>query len=312
VIQTLRRDLKVSIDPSRFAPPPAHFKSSEDEHNHDVMIEATFFQLLRDHLTIEHAPYFQAQCLQDYKTHLIQTSGLIPLLKENQLEILAQPIVSLPQKRLTFFYCVPCVTLENGLVINLNTMSGTSSYSLSNQAIERMILFQTLQFVRRHHHSHQNHSFVCSLSPNIFKDFQCLEEITEFLHKSHFPFQALIFEVPLDISDSHFKNLAHLKLYGARIIGKWPSKELPKDLTQLSIPSMDFVNFSYVDVSAWLQKQPRRQSLESLQQILELTPQIIISNVDKEQDLYHYVPVPFDFAAGNAYGLAKPFYNIQV
>jgi hypothetical protein len=312
-LKTSRQDLKISPDSSRFTPHPSpHFTSSEDEHNRDVLVEATFFQLLRDHLNIAHSPHIQAQCLQDNKTHLIQTSGLIPLLKDNQLEILAQPIVSLPQKRLSFFQCVPCVTVENGMVINLNTISGFPNHLSSHQAIERMILFQTLQFVRRHHKTHPNHGFVCTLSPTLYKNLQCIEEIGDFLHQSHFPFQALIFEVPLDISDSLFTNLAQLKSYGVRFIGKWQNKDLPKILTELPIRSVDFVMLPYFELSGWLKKQPRRQSLESLQQILELIPQTIVSDVDKEQDLYHYLPVPFDFASGDAFGLVKPFYHIQV
>lgn len=313
VIQTLRQDFKVAPETSRFIPPASsHFTYPEEEQNHDVLVEATFFQLLRDHLNIVHTPHIQAKSLQDNKTHLIQTNGLIPLLKDNQLEILTQPIVSLPQKRLSFFYCVPCVTVENGMVINLNTLSVMPNYSLSHQAIERMILFQTLQFVRHHHKTHPNHAFVCTLSPILYKDHACLEEIGEFLHQSHFPFQALIFEVPLDMSDSLFNKLAQLKHYGARFIGKWENKDLPKNLMELPVRTIDFLNLPYIELSTWLKKQPRRRSLECLQQILELSPQTIISNVDKEQDLYHYLPVPFDFAAGDAFGLVKPFYHIQV
>jgi len=311
VIQTLRQDLKISTNTSRL-PPHSLFTSIEEEHNHDLMIEATFLQLLRDRLAIPHFPHIQAQSLQDHKAHVIQTSGLIPLLRDNQLEILTQPIVNLPQKRLTFFHCVPCVTVENGMLMNLNTLSGSPSNLLSNQAMDQMILFQTLQFARRHHTTHPNHGFVCSLLPTLYKDPHCLEEISEFLHKSHFPFQGLIFEVPLDMSDSNFKNLSQLKNYGARFIGKWQNKGLPKNLRDLQTLSVDFIMLPYSELSMWLKKRPRRQSLESLQQILEISPQTIISQVDKEQDLYHHLPVPFDFAIGNAFGTVKPFYHIQV
>jgi hypothetical protein len=311
-LQSLRKDLKVTTEIQRYpSPTPSPHKSVKEEHNHGVLLETTFFQLLRDNLNVEHAPYIQAQCVQDNKTHLVQTSGLIPLLKENQLEILAQPIVSLPQKRVSFFRCVPCVTLENGMIINLNTLTLSSNYALSQQSIERMILYQTLQFVRRHHHLHQNHGFVCYLSPQLYNDFQCLEEMIEFLHQSHFPFQGIIFDVPLDIGDGQFQNLINLQKYGVRFIGKWSHKDLPKNLSELALPSVDFIMMSYQDLSKWIKKQPRRQSIESLQQIHDFSTPVIISNVDQEQDLYHYLPVPFDFASGNAFGLVKPFSQIH-
>lgn len=311
-IQSLRKDLKITTEVQRYpSPTPSPHKSAKEEHNGGVLLEATFFQLLRDHLNVEHAPYIQAQCVQDNKTHLIQTNGLIPLLKENQLEILTQPIVSLPQKRVSFFECVPCVTLENGMIINLNTITLASNYALSQQAIERMILHQTLQFVRRHHHAHQNHGFVCHLSPQIYNDFQCLEEMIEFLYQSHFPFQGILFDLPLEIGDIQFQNLLKLQKYGVRFIGKWSQKDLPKSFSELALPSVDFIMMSYQDLSTWVKKQPRRKSVESLQQIHDFSTPIIISNVDLEQDLYQYLPVPFDFASGNAFGLVKPLSQIH-
>jgi hypothetical protein len=313
IIQQLREELKISTQTSKFkisqaSSPPIQ----QDEQKHDRLIEATLFQLLKDNLNTDYPPHIQANCLQDNKIHLIQTSGIIPLLKENHLEILAQPIVSLPQKRLSFFYCAPCVTLENGMVIDLNTMVVPSRYSTSVQPIEFMILFQSLQFIRRHHHSHPNYAFICALSPNLYQDKRCLEEITEFLMKSHFPFQSLIFEIPLEISETHFSSLLQFRRHGARFIGTWQNKDLPTDLVELPSPSVDFVMLSYSEVEVWLKKQPRRQSLISLNQILELSPQTIIVHVDKEQDLYQNLPVPFDFAAGNAFGLSKPLYHIQI
>ncbi|MBM3468741.1 MAG: EAL domain-containing protein [Alphaproteobacteria bacterium] len=311
-LQALRQDIKESIKSSKPAQsPPTQLAPREEQHTHDIMIEATFFQKLRERLNIPHAIYIQAQSLQNDKTQLFLTDGLIPLLRDNQLEILTQPIVSLPQKRLSFFYCVPCVTLESGALINLNTLSSSAAELPSLQALERMILFQTLQFVRRHHVTHPNHGFVCHLSPLIYKDTHCLEEICDFLHKSHFPFQGLIFDVSVDISESALQNLLQLSHFGVRFMGNYLQKSLPENLSELMIPSVDFITLPYGELLKWLKKYPRRQSLESLQQVFEASPQIIVSQVSQEQELYHNLPLPFDFASGKAFGLAKPFYHIQ-
>lgn len=313
VIQSLRLDLKKSVGIPK-APPSSSGLSAplEEEHRHDVMIEATFFQSSLGRLNVPHPPHIQAQCIQDDKMYLLQTESLAPLLRDNQIEVLTEPIVNLPQKRLTFLSCIPCVTVENGMLINLNTFSSSSSSLLFNQAIDRIILFQTLQFIRRHHATHPNHGFACYLPPTIYKDHQCFQEICDFLHKSYFPFQALIFIVPLDITEPIFKHLSQLNHYGTRFIGKWQDKPLSENLKELLVPPMDFIMLPYHKLSSWLKGQPRRQSLESLHQILESSPQIIISHVDQEQDLYHNLPLSFDYASGNAFGLPKPFYHIQI
>jgi hypothetical protein len=309
VIQSLRQDLKKSVETPKASPSPISF---EEEHTHDVMVEASFFQSSLDKLNTLLPPHIQAQCIQDNKAQLLQTESLLPLLRDNQIEILTEPVVNLPQKRLMFFSCIPCVTIENGMLIKLNTLSATSSHLSFNQALDRMILFQTLQFIRRHHITHPNHGFICYLSSTIYKDHQCLEEICDFLHKSHFPFQSLIFDVPLDISEPIFKHLAQLNHYGVRFIGKWHEKALPENLGGLLGPNVDFIMLPYDKIFSWLKGQPRRQSLESLHQVLESAPQVIISHVNQEQELYHNLPLPFDYASGNAFGLPKPFYHIQV
>lgn len=311
VIQSLRQDLKKSIGTPK-VPSPSSSSSFEEENAHDVMVEARFFQLSLDRLNTPFPPYIQAHSIQDDKIQLLQTESLVPLLRDNQIEILTEPIVNLPQKRLTFFSCLPCATIENGVFINLNTLSISSSHLPFSQAIDRMILFQTLQFIRRHHMTHPNHGFACYLSPTIYKDHQCLEEVCNFLHKSHFPFHALIFHVPLDISEPVVNHLSQLNHYGVRFIGRWQDTPLPGNLEELLIPPMDFIMLPYDKIFAWLKGQPRRQSLGVLHQILESAPQMIVSHVDQEQALYHHLPLPFDYASGNAFGLPKPFYHIQV
>ena len=311
VIQSLCQDLKKFIGIPK-APSPSLSPSFEDEHAHDVMVEAKFFQLSLDQLNAPSPPYIQVQSIQDNKTQLLQTESLVPLLRNNQIEILTEPIVNLPQKRLTFFSCIPCATIENGILINLDTLLMSSSHLSFNQAIDRIVLFQTLQFIRRHHITLPNHRFACYLSPTIYKDHQCLEEVFNFLHKSHFPFHALIFYIPLNVSEPIVNHLSQLNHYDVRLIGKWQDKPLPENLEELLIPHVDFIMLPYDKIFAWLKGQPRRQSLGALHQILKSAPQIIISRVNREQELYHHLPLPFDYACGNAFGLPKPFYHIQV
>jgi EAL domain-containing protein (putative c-di-GMP-specific phosphodiesterase class I) len=313
VMQPLRYGLKEPAVPARLGPPSSVSQSLlKEEHTQDIRIEASFFQKLREKLTILHQPYIQAQSLQDGKAHLIQTDALIPLLRDNQIEILVQPVVNLPQKRLAFFSCIPCVTMENGMPINLNTSVASPNNLSSNQALDKMVLFQTLQFVRRHHATHPNHGFICALSPSIYKDRHSLEEISEFLHQTHFPFSGLIFEVPLDMAVPLFNTFSQFKSNGVRFIGKWQNKALPINLAEMAIPAVDFIMLPYSELSAWLKRQPYRQNLATLHHILEFFPQTIISHVDHEQDLYYNLPLPFDFASGGAFGLPKPFYHIQV
>lgn len=313
VIQSLRDDFHKSEGRPKIPSLALGSQRGLDEdQTHEILIEATFFQLLRERLNGEHPPHIEALSLQDNKKHLIQTSSLVTLLRENQLEILAEPIVTLPQKRVTFFSCLPCATIENGMLINMNTVSGTAKYLSFFHALDRMTLFLTLQFVRRHHATHPTHGFICSLPPSIYEDRASLEEFCDFLHNSHFPIAGMIFEIPLNIPKNAFNNLSRLTDYGVRFIGKWQGKVLPDNLTDINIPSVDFIRFPFSDVLMWINRHPRRQSLASLQQALEFSPQVIISGVDQEQDFHHKLPLPFDYGSGQAFGVPKPLCHIQV
>lgn len=311
MIQSLRNDLKKPPNLLASAPPsPAVLQ--EKKPTQDIVTTTSFFQLLRERLNIEHQPYIQAHSLQNEKVHLIQTNNLTALLKENQLEFLVQPIVNLPQKRLTFFSCIPCISIDDGTLMKLNTHCDSANNVSSNHAIDKMILLQTLEFIRRHHTIYPNHSFICALPSSFYKDASSVEEFTKFLYQTDFPFLALIFEIPLNIQESLFNNLSQLKKHGTRFIGKWPNNELPTNLAEIIIPYMDFIMAPYSALSTWLKHKPRRQSLASLHHTLEGAPQIIVSNVEKEQDLYFNLPLPFDFASGEAFGAPKPFCHIQI
>lgn len=326
VLQPLRHNLKHPEAPSGMpslaaplsaSPSPLPPVRREEEQAQDIALETSFYQSLQEKLNIVHQSYIRAQSLYNGQTHLLHTNGLIPLLKNSQMDILVQPIVNLPQKRLAFFSCIPCITLENGTLVKLNPSSDSPSNLSFNPAIDKMILFQTLQFVRRHHIMHPNRGFICTLPLSMCKDRHAIEKISEFLHQSHFPFSGLIFEVPLkavslDITNSMIAHFSQLKAYGARFIGKWENKELPTNLADLLTPSVDFIMLPYAGLSSWLKRQPRRQSLASLHHILQIAPQTIVSHVDKEQDFYYNLPLPFDFALGEAFGLPKPLCHIQV
>jgi hypothetical protein len=306
VIQPLRHDLKKPDS----SPPPK--SPQEENHTHDVSIEARFFQQLQERLNVTHQPYVQAQSLQDDKTHLIHANGLVPLLKENHLEVLVQPIVNLPQKRLAFFACIPCIPVGNSMLVKLNTHVDPTNTIPPSPAIDKMVLFQTLQFIRRHHTATPNHAFICPIPSSILKDRHFIEELTDFLYQTRFPFSALIFEVPLVIADPIFHNFSLFKQYGARLVGKWEGKELSPNLTEMTGSSVDFIMLPYSRLLTWLKKKPRRQSLASLRYTIDIAPQIIISQVEKEQDFYGHFPLPFDFGTGNAFGLPKPLHHIQV
>ena len=110
----------------------------------------------------------------------------------------------------------------------------------------------------------------------------------------------------------NLSHLTYLNRYGVRLIGTWQHKPLPEKLIDLSRSNIDFIALSYEDIIAWVKKWPRRQGLDALKRILELPSQIIVTDVPHEQDLYQNLPLSFDFAAGPAFGVPKPFSQIQV
>jgi len=314
IIQSLRRDVKpvVTQKPALpIAPPPLQVV---EEHTNIELAEAKFLSVLQSRLENAHPLHIEAKCLQSFKNHIIHTNGLLLLLKDNQVELLVEPIVNLPQKRLSFLSCIPSTTLSNGTLINLNSIVAPTigNTKVFHQTIDMMFLLQTWQFIRRYHHSHPTHRFVCRLAPSIYQDPLCLDEIFTFFHKSRFPFRDLIFEVDLEEAEAHLSDLTSLNHHGAQLMGIWQNKPLPEKLASLSRPNIDFIALPYDDLIAWMAQWPRRQGLESLKEILNWPTQIIVSNVPQEQDLYQNLPLAFDFATGPAFGIPKPFSQLQL
>ena len=315
IIQSLRRDVKPPVAVQKpVLPTSLPTIPFVEEHPNIDLAEAKFLSILQNRLEGSHPLHVEAKCLQNLKTHLIHTNGLLLLLKDHQLEILSEPVVTLPQKRLSFLSCIPATTLPNGDLVNLNTIEAgpAGETKVFHQTIDMMFLFQILQFIRHHYKSYPSYRFICRLAPSIYQDSLCLDEIFSFLHKSHFPFQGLIFEVDLEELGASLSDLTCLNRYGIRLMGTWQNKPLPKKLNSLVWPNIDFIALSYGDLVAWIKQWPRRQGLDALKGILDWPSQIIVSNVPQEQDLYQDLPISFDFAAGPAFGIPKPFSQIQV
>jgi len=288
------------------------FKVFKEERSQDLLVGETFLKKAINQLAIPHPLHFQASSLQEPKTHLLQTKGLVSLLQDNQLETFVQTIVNLPQKRLAFLSCIPCLTVGSGITINLNTLAAVSSNVPSTQAFDWMILCHILQFVRHNHMINPHYGFMGRLPVTVYEDKACFEDLWAFLCQTHFPFQSLIFEVPLDIPESTFANFLPLQQAGVRFIGNAEDNPPLVSLTNWSYPPVDFVKLSYGKIMKWLCQQPRRHGLASLQQMLEICPPFIISQIPQEQEFYRNLPLTFDYGAGRAFGVVKPFSHIQL
>lgn len=285
--------------------------SSERVEAHDTIINMPFFQELSKQLSIYPSLHMEAQSFQSNQTHLLLSNQLLPLLRDELIEILTEPIVSLPQKRLAFFSCMPVLTVHENLTINLLTLKNLSHNLLWQNAFDMMVLFQTLQFIRRQGETHPNHGFICHLPSTVYKDIECFHEIIKFLLKSHFPFHSLIFLIPIEHTHNLLHHFPQKNPYGIRFISIWQDHTSFLTASELAKLPVDFIMLSYPQLSLWAKQKTRAQGRQTLDQILNGTSQIIISQVSQEQELYTQFPLSFDYASGNAFGLAKPFYHFQ-
>ena len=263
-------------------------------------------------LDIPHSPHMAAQGIDDPKPWLFETGTLLACLKNDTLEMLVQPVVSLPQKRVAFFQCIPSMAVEHGIRVNLAALAGKPRNLLSGKAIDKVILIKTLQFIQHCQAAHPTHIFICHLPATLYKDHQAVSEIYNFIHQSRFCVQNLVFEISLSVPAPALHYLsAHLQA-GIRLLGKWQDKPLPENLEELSPAHLDFMAISYPGLRDWVKKKPRRLGLELLSQTLETVCPLIICNVSGEQEFHENLPLAFDYASGAAFGLPKPLPQMRL
>jgi cyclic-di-GMP phosphodiesterase, flagellum assembly factor TipF len=228
-------------------------------------------------------------------------------LRKDQVDLVLQPIVSLPQRKRRFYECFSRLRTANGELILPDQYIPIAERAKHITAIDNMLLFRCVQLIRRIHRKSQNVDFFCNLSPHTLSDTDFFSDFVDFLVTNQDLAGHLVFEfAQADFerwSEAGAGLLRRLSQLGCRIsIDQVQDVDLDPDLL-----AKRQVSFVKIEVNLLLKTLVRRPYL--LQSLRRREIDVIVEKVEDEQRLIGVLDYEIDFGQGYLFGeprLARP------
>jgi len=228
-------------------------------------------------------------------------------LRKDQVDLVLQPIVSLPQRKRRFYECFSRLNTANGEMIMPDQYIPIAERAKHITAIDNMLLFRCVQLIRRIHRKSQNVDFFCNLSPHTLSDTDFFTDFVDFLDTNKDLAGHLIFEfAQADFdrwSEAGAGLLRRLTQLGCRIsIDQIKDVELDPVLL-----ARRHVSFVKIEVNLLLKTLSQRPYL--LQSLRRRDIDVIVEKVEDEARLIGVLDYEIDFGQGYLFGeprLAKP------
>jgi len=115
-------------------------------------------------------------------------------LRDNRIEIMMQPVVTLPQRRVIHYECLSRIRTKTGLLITPDHYIGIAEEEGLIGAIDNMTLFRLVQHVRRHRGPMAESRFFCNISNRSLEDSAFFEQFSDFLTANASLAQSIVFE----------------------------------------------------------------------------------------------------------------------
>lgn len=115
-------------------------------------------------------------------------------LRDDRVDLVLQPIVSLPQRKRRFYECFSRLRTSDGAMILPEQYVSLAERAGLITAIDNMLLFRCVQLVRKVHRKKENVDFFCNISPHTLADADFFGDFVEFLESNEELAPHLVFE----------------------------------------------------------------------------------------------------------------------
>jgi cyclic-di-GMP phosphodiesterase TipF (flagellum assembly factor) len=116
-------------------------------------------------------------------------------LRRDRLDLVLQPIVSLPQRKRKFIEAFTRIRAEDGSVIVPAQYIAIAEREGLITAIDNMLLFRCVQLLRKTHARNKHLGFFCNISPYTLADHAFFQDFVEFMSENAELAPNLIFEL---------------------------------------------------------------------------------------------------------------------
>ncbi|KZC97016.1 EAL domain-containing protein [Oceanibaculum pacificum] len=227
-------------------------------------------------------------------------------LRNNRIELMMQPIVTLPQRRVMHYECLSRIRTKSGLLITPEHYIGLAEEEGLIGTIDNMTLFRLVQHIRRHRLPTPDSRFFCNISTRSLADAGFFKQFLEFLNANASLAQSVVFEFSQNgfpaADDPARENLLAMAAAGFRF-----SLDHVGDL-DIDPEEYAALGFKYLKVDAGLllsyaEHEPSLLDVGLLKGALDrVAIDLIVDKVESEALLLRLLDHPVDFGQGYLFG----------
>ena len=240
-------------------------------------------------------------------------AALQEAIKSDNVEIALQPIVSLPQRRIRFYEGFTRIRSTGTQLYLPGQYVAIAEREKLIPAIDNVLLFRTVQLLRKMHKKHRSMAFFCNISPHSLTDQRFIKGFIEFMNQNAELAPHLVFEFSQSILASRDSEIeSHLGRLGA--MGFRFSMDQVANL-RLDIAGLAERGFRYVKIGhdRLLAEQANPTMEVTIQDIKRTMArhgiQLIAEKIESEAKLLEVLDLDVDYGHGYLFG--EPQLDIQ-
>jgi len=233
-------------------------------------------------------------------------------LRDDRIDLVLQPIVSLPQRKHRAYECFSRLKTDAGEQLLPEQYIALAEGAGLISAIDNMLLFRCIQLVRKIQQHNHSTRFFCNLSSHTINDVDFFGELVGFLESNDELAPRLVFEFTQADFGSHgaserraLEQLANLGChFSVDQVG-----DLSLDVRELAQRSVRYVKIQGSELLAWhlSEDEEERLSLLALKTSLDRhRVELIVEKVEEESTLVELLDYRIGYGQGYLFGEPKP------
>lgn len=227
-------------------------------------------------------------------------------LRRDRVDLFLQPIVSLPQRKHRFYECFSRIRTADGALIQPQEYIEVAERAGLMAAIDNLLLFRSVQLVRKTQKSKHDIGFVCNISPHTLSDSIFLGEFVTYIEEHQGLAAKLVLEFPLKDFLAHDAATAEAlqRLLGLGVRFSIDQvDDLKLDIDGLARRGVRFVKIGATTLLNELRLDQPSVDPRALKSSLDRAQiDLVVEKVESESDLIELLDFQIDFGQGFLFG----------
>ena len=231
------------------------------------------------------------------------------------IDLVVQPIVSLPQRKPRLYECTSRVRAADGTALGAVQYLALAEREGLITAIDNLLLFRCIQLIRATQRRHRTVGFFASLSPHSLRDEAFMAQFVEFMADNTVLAPYLVFEFRMadlpQVLGALRPPLDRLAALGARFSLAGVRQLALLDVDKLARHHIRFLKIEAETLLREVDGAPGGGApavdIRALKAELDRAAiDLIVSRVDSEKMLLDLLDLPIDFGQGLLFGEPRP------